>query len=223
MEVDIYITERNGNREVRIPVLPETIKSAAGDTTFYTYDIMGKGEMSIPSGVGLSSHSWSSFFPGKNRTDDSILRGSWQDPATYHNTFMDWKKKGSLLNLLVTGYPINVDVYIEKYSAEASGAFGDMPYEITFKAVGETVTAISTTSASTPAPKRTAEKNDSHTIKPGDTLWGIAQKELGKGSLWQTIYNANKEIIEQTAKKYGKSSSNNGHWIFPGITLKIPQ
>ena len=59
-------------------------------------------------------------------------------------------------------------------------------------------------------------------FKPG-VYARYAQKYLGKGSQWQTIYNANKEIIEQTAKKYGKSSSNNGYWIFPGITLTIPQ
>lgn len=223
MNVDIYIKERNGSREIRIPVLPETIKCNSGDTSFYSYDIMGKGETSIPSGIGLSNYSWSSFFPGKGRTDTSFLRGSWKDPSNYHSILMDWKKKGTPLNILVTGYPINADVYIAKYTAEASGAFGDLNYELTFKAESETVTAISTTVASPPAQKRTAEKPTSYTIKSGDTLWGIAQRFLGKGSQWQTIFNANKAIIEQTAKKYGKSSSNNGHWIFPGITLKIPQ
>lgn len=223
MNVDIYITERNGSREIRIPVLPESIKCTAGDTSFYSYDVMGKGEVSIPSGVGLTSYSWSSQFPGKNRTDTSLFRGSWQDPATYHNTLMDWKNKGTRLTLLVTGYPINADVYIEKYSAEAAGAFGDMTYEISFKADKDNITVATNSPTGTTTTKRPAAKTTSYTIKPGDTLWGIAQRFLGKGSLWQTIYTSNKSIIEQTAKKYGKGSSNNGWWIFPGITLTIPQ
>lgn len=221
MKVDIYITERNGSREIRIPVLPESIKCSAGDTSFYSYDIMGKGEVSIPSGVGLTSYSWSSQFPGKNRTDTSLFRGSWQDPSNYHNTIMDWKNKGTRLTLLVTGYPINADVYIEKYSAEAAGAFGDMTYEISFKADKDNITVATNNKANTSTPKRTTTQNNTYTIRPGDTLWGIAQKELGKGSLWEKIYVKNQSIIEQTAQKYRKSSSNRGWWIYPGVTLSL--
>ena len=31
-----------------------------------------------------------------------------------------------------------------------------------------------------------------------------------------------KDIIEETAKKRGMKSSDNGHWIFPGVKLSIP-
>lgn len=148
-----------------------------------------------------------------------MLRGSWQEPATYHNTLQDWQRNGTRLTLLVTGYPINADVYIEKYQAEASGGFGDMAYEISFK--GERSVTVTTTK--TPEPKRAAAKTTKYTIKRGDTLWGISRRFLGKGSKWQTIYNANAAIIEQTARKYGKSSSNHGWWIYPGVTLTIPQ
>ena len=70
--------------------------------------------------------------------------------------------------------------------------------------------------------QRPAEQTTDYTIKSGDTLWGIAQKYLGSGTKNTEIYNANAEIIESTAKKYGKSSSNNGWWIYPGVTIKIP-
>ena len=52
-------------------------------------------------------------------------------------------------------------------------------------------------------------------------MWLIAKKYLGSGNKWKTIYKANKDIIEKTAKKYGKSGSANGHWIYPGTKLKI--
>ena len=60
-----------------------------------------------------------------------------------------------------------------------------------------------------------------YTIKKGDTLWLIAKKCLGSGNKWKTVYNANKDIIEKTAKKHGKSSSANGRWLYVGTKLKI--
>ena len=62
----------------------------------------------------------------------------------------------------------------------------------------------------------------SYTIKKGDTLWMLAKKYYGSGVKYSIIYNANKEIIESTAKKHGKSSSDNGHWIYPGTKITIP-
>lgn len=65
-------------------------------------------------------------------------------------------------------------------------------------------------------------KNKKYTVKSGDCLWNIARKFYGDGTEWKRIYKANKSIIEKTAKRYGYSSSSNGHWIFPGTKLTIP-
>lgn len=61
-----------------------------------------------------------------------------------------------------------------------------------------------------------------YTIVSGDTLWRISTKFLGSGAKYMQIYNANSGTIESTAKSHGKSSSSNGHWIYPGTTLTIP-
>ena len=58
--------------------------------------------------------------------------------------------------------------------------------------------------------------------RAGDTLWDIARVKLGNGTKWQSIYNLNKAAIEAAAKKYGRSSSSNGWWIYPGTVLKLP-
>lgn len=83
-----------------------------------------------------------------------------------------------------------------------------------------TKTTTSTSDKKRPAEKKTKDKT--YTVKSGDCLWNIAKKFYGDGSKWKKIYNANKNIIEKTAKKYGKSSSSNGHWIYPGTKLTIP-
>lgn len=67
-----------------------------------------------------------------------------------------------------------------------------------------------------------ATKPETYTIKSGDSLWAIAKAKYGDGTKWTMIYEANKSIIESTAKKYGKKSSSNGQWIYPNTVLTIP-
>lgn len=70
--------------------------------------------------------------------------------------------------------------------------------------------------------KKTTAKKKTYTIKSGDTLWKISKKYYGNGNKWKKIYDANKSTIEKAAKKHGKKSSSNGHWIYPGTKLTIP-
>lgn len=67
-----------------------------------------------------------------------------------------------------------------------------------------------------------ATKGKEYVVKKGDCLWNIAKKEYGTGTLWKKIFNANKTLIDNTARKYGKKDSCNGHWIYPGTKLTIP-
>lgn len=69
--------------------------------------------------------------------------------------------------------------------------------------------------------EKAAASSTQYVVKSGDTLWAIAKKYLGSGTKCIQIYNDNKDIIESTAKSHGKSSSGNGHWIWPGETLTI--
>lgn len=82
----------------------------------------------------------------------------------------------------------------------------------------------STSTSKKPRPKgNNAPKSEAYTVKSGDCLWNIAKKYYGSGAKYTVIYNANKTVIENTAKKYGKKSSSNGHWIYPGTKLTIPK
>lgn len=228
MNVDIYIRERDGNREIRIPWLPEKIEFESGGTVRASYDIMNKGPVEVPMGSGLCAYSWESQFPGKYRTNDtSMFRGSWKNPTTYHNILEDWKAKGTPLCLLVTGYPINKDVYLDDYHGHASGGFGDIEYTVSFIESREITISSTKVSNSGSNTKRSTSETSSYTVKSGDTLWAIAEKYLGDGSKWKLIYDANKEIIESTATSRWKAAginrdSQNGHWIFPGTVLTIP-
>ena len=221
MLVDIYVREKNGTREIRVPILPEKIPSNGGDATEVSYSIMNLGEVAIPSGTERDSWTWESEFPGEYRNNDPLIRGTWRPPSEYDSILKDWKKNGTELTLLAIGYPINADVYLTEYHPTAAGAFGDIYYDITFKEARRIVV----TSTKVEEPKETTrptEVSSTYIIKSGDTLWGIARKFYGDGTKWKTIYDANKGIIESTAKSRGYKSSDNGHWIFPGVKLTIP-
>lgn len=228
MQLDIYVRETSGNREIRIPILPESIMFKRGETAFLSYDIMDLGEVAAPSGTGLASISWESVFPGELSPEVPMVRGKWNTPESYDKTLAEWQAKGSKLNVLVTGYPtFNKDVYIETYEGQLSGAFGDIVYQLSFIeardiVINTTKVEASSTATQSSSTKRSAATGKSYTIKSGDTLWAIAVKFYGDGTKWKAIYDANKDIIEQTAKKYGRSSSDNGRWIYPGVTLTIP-
>lgn len=62
------------------------------------------------------------------------------------------------------------------------------------------------------APSQTSApaSGSTYTVVPGDCLWRIAQNLLGDPSLWPSIYEANRDIID------------NPNLIYPGQVLKIP-
>lgn len=225
MEVDIYIKEAEGGRELRIPWLPDTVTCHSNGTRFVSYEILEVGDVEVPSGSNLTTFSWSSYFPGEGHKDLPFLRGTWQDPRRIQTILSEWREYGIPLRLIVTGTPINHDVYLEDYSVDYESGYGDYKYEITFKkrrGIKIISTKVGTETTKTTASSSQKASTKTHTVKSGDNLWKIAQKYLGSGARYKEIYNLNKTIIEQQAKKYGKSSSDGGHWIYPGTVLKIP-
>lgn len=228
INADIYITEKTGARvaqRIRVPWLPASIKYESGGMITANYEIMDRGDVEIPTGTGLVKISWESQFPGRNRTDTGLQRGTWKDPEIYHKRFEQWKRDGTTLNLMVTGYPINIDVNLSKYSATPAGGFGDMEYSVEFtevRSMNISNEVKEKTDQNTTA-QREEPKYDTYTIKKGDTLWGIAKRTYGSGAQYTKIYNANKDIIEKEAKAHGFQSSNNGNRIWPGTVLQIPK
>lgn len=228
MEFDIYIyPEKSGKASgIRIPWLPSEIECDFGDIRVASYEILDQGPIDIPTGSNLGRFSWSSIFPGEMHDDLPFLKGDWQDPGIYRTKLNEWKRKGTDLKVIITGTKINHKVRCEKFTYRYTGGHGDISYDLTLKVrrYAQITTVKPTTNKPKNKPKKdTTKAPTTYTIKSGDTLWGIATKYLKSGTKWKEIYNLNKSIIESTAKKYGKKSSDGGHWIYPGCKIKIPK
>mgnify|MGYP001245787042 CR=1 FL=1 len=63
-----------------------------------------------------------------------------------------------------------------------------------------------------PATAQPQESEAFHRVKPGESLWVIAKRHLGRGSLWPRLYQANRHMI-------GASPSV----IRPGMRLDVPR
>lgn len=231
--MNISLTPEGGSR-LQFPMMPEKITLSA-DAKFMTYSIITLGDVKIPRGQGIKEISWSGIFPGPSRKSLSMV-SAWMDPNTIIKQIEQYRDKGTVCNLIVTGTVINYSVYVSSFKGKYSGGSGDFYYDIKFITARDI--KIYTTDelkmggpakSKRPASKKNKNntasggKTSTYTVKSGDTLYRIAQRKLGKASRYQEIYRLNKNKIESVAKKYGRKSSDNGWWIYPGTKLTIPK
>ena len=91
------------------------------------------------------------------------------------------------------------------------------------QAVPGTPTPTTTLASVTPSsatPAATPPQNDpvrTYVVQRGDTLWGIAERELGDPLQWQAIYQLN-----EGRPQPGGVTLTDPHWIDPGWTLLLP-
>jgi cell wall-associated NlpC family hydrolase len=91
--------------------------------------------------------------------------------------------------------------------------------KVTPKVTPKTVEAAPVVPHEAETPPIVSATDVTHTVVPGDTLSHIAALYDVKGG-WAAIFHANLPMIEEWARQHGDSAD--GHWIFPGQVLRIP-
>lgn len=228
--MDIKLIPAGNGSKFTFPALPEKIQGKYR-AKYQSFDIVSQGTVKVPKGTDVAEFSWDGVFFGASKRNEPIVKkNDWKDPNECVKILNDFMKNETVLNLIVTETWINVDVTISSFQPRPVGAYGNIEYSITF--VQKKPLQIYTTNELQIATfvKKTRPRNDSvasssagpYTVQSGDTLSGIAAQKLGSSAKWTAIYDANQSTIEAEAKKHGKSSSDHGHWIWPGEVLTIP-
>lgn len=211
----IVVYEVDTGENLIFPMNPEEIQVKAA-TRFQSYDIMNKGEVKLPLGEELTGFSWSGKLPGRARRNDPFVI-SWTDPKAIQGLWSEWRSKGTLLVLYASDTPINHDVYLEDYNVTYSGGNGDYDYDISFVVAKPLIVKTEDTKekeTSTGVANNKTEPRPSviaktYVVKTGDSLWAIAEAELGSGERLKDIATLNN--IENPDK------------IYPGQELKMPE
>lgn len=209
--------------------LPESIRRSYG-AKMQSFDIISKGTVKVPKGIQPNEYSWEGVFFGKSKKKETIVKKKyWKDPKKCVKTLRAWMQKGTVLNLVISGTGINTDVVISSFEAEHFGAYGNIRY--TIKLMQKRTLKIYTTKELKIATfvkktKERAGKNDenpkgNYTVVSRDNLWTIAARHCGGSANWPKLYDANADTIEAAARAHGRSSSDHGHWIYPGTVLVL--
>jgi nucleoid-associated protein YgaU len=226
--MEIYLTDLETGDRFRFPMAPEKINVKTGQL-FQAYTILAIGDVKIPSGEELTGFSWSGTLPGKVREKAPYV-SEWRSPHDIQSQWSVYRAQKKKLKLMATETPINHNVYIQSYSVEYGGGYGDYTYDISFiqakdlKVYASGVSGQSTGTADTVESKPEGMERPSppppktYIVVKGDSLWSIAQKQMGNGDKYPRLYEANKAAIDPRNQLYRQPK----YTIYPGQKLTIP-
>ncbi|MFG2631535.1 LysM peptidoglycan-binding domain-containing protein [Streptomyces sp. NPDC048473] len=180
-------------------VTPAVAATATHTTGQDTAGVSAKHESTRPDGAGL------------RHTVTSATESPWELAQTYLGSGLRWKDIAALnpdIPELAAG-----DQYLPK------GAIITLPADARLPTATNTTPASPTKAADTTAdtPDKAAGSQTSYTVRPGDYLSKIAEKELGDGDRWPELYEAN----EGRPQPYGQVFDDPDR-IYPGQELALP-
>ena len=94
---------------------------------------------------------------------------------------------------------------------------GPLPIELTADITNAPITNGAATNGNVANGSGVHPTEMTYTVRDGDTLWGIAERQLGDASKWNVIFELNRGVPQ-----LGGGTLEHPHWIYPGWVLRLP-
>lgn len=225
----VELSAKNRKEVLKLIVNPKKIEFTDPQNN-QQVQLLDVGTVNLLGEKGVISITLSSFFPSQKSPIYKRLGGK-KTPKECKRLVKKWKDNKTIVRLIISDLDINLAMSIDEFDYSQNEGDYDIYYSIKLTEYKKlNVSSVKSSKSKSkkgsiskrPSSRSSKGNNKIYTVKSGDTLWAISVKYYKKGSQYKKIYNANKKVIEATAKKHKRKSSQNGHWIYPGTKLVIP-
>ena len=197
--------------KIRFPVVPSSI-GVNRSNNIDTQSVLKLGEVPIFNGTSLKTIELTSFFP--NQEYSFCDYAGFMKPYEFSDKIQKWMYEGKLLRIIVTDSPTNMQCLIQQFDTVEQDGTRDLYFTLNLleyrpiEVPNLSNNNQSNNSNNSQNISRPVENNDSsnsnqqkiHKVVKGDSLWDIAQKHYGNGSLYPKIKEANKSKYPSLAK-----------------------
>ena len=225
---------QDGSDVLTFPITPGELSIKIGSNN-KVINLINEGDINVLKSPSLVEVEFEARFPMRKYP----YSRNAEDFQTYFNKFKALKEEKRSFRFIVTRttpnnkrlWDTNLLMALEEIEFSESYDEGDdvlVSFKLKqFKDYGVKTLSVASARPNTTSTSNTSRQSVSQTlsnykVQSGDCLYNIAKAAYGDASKWPAIYNANKDLIEIVAENHGKNSSSNGHWIFPGTELVIP-
>ena len=202
--MEIYLG--TDNDKIRFPVVPSSI-GVSRSNNIDTQSVLKLGEVPIFNGTSLKTIELTSFFPNQEYSFCDYV--GFMKPYEFSDKIQKWMYEGKPLRIIVTDSPTNMQCLIQQFDTSEQDGTRDLYFTlnlIEYRPIEIPVIKIDTNTSNTSnnTTRPTEQTNNTtqkvHKVVKGDSLWAIAQKYYGKGSLYPKIKEANKSKYPSLAK-----------------------
>ena len=218
--MDIYLG--TDTDKIRFPEVPSAI-GVSRSNNIDTQSVFKLGEVPIFNGTSFKSIEFESFFPNQEYSFCDYT--GFMKPYEFSEKIQSWMYEGEPVRIIVTDTPINMQCLIQQFDTVEQDGTRDLYYTLSLleyrpievPKINDNSNNINNNSTSNKTNRPTTQNNSSsqksYKVVKGDSLYDIAQKHYGNGSLYTKIKEANKT-------KYPSLSIN--YVIYSNWELIIP-